>query len=74
MEYCHLKHKGIRVSEHSFGSWVTFIGQLDAQTAMDWMSAACAVDVNFFDKAETKATAASLYQIQGIRRYRTFAA
>jgi voltage-dependent potassium channel beta subunit len=55
MEYRHLGKAGIRVSELSFGSWVTFHTQADVQAAMDMMSAAYEAGVNFFDNAEAYA-------------------
>jgi voltage-dependent potassium channel beta subunit len=55
MEYRHLGRTGIRVSELSFGSWVTFSNQADAKLAADMMSAAYEAGVNFFDNAEVYA-------------------
>ena len=55
MEYRHLGKAGIRVSELSFGSWVTFHNQADAKAAVDMMSAAYEAGVNFFDNAEVYA-------------------
>jgi voltage-dependent potassium channel beta subunit len=55
MEYRHLGRAGIRVSELSFGSWVTFSNQVDVQAATDMMSAAYDAGVNFFDNAEVYA-------------------
>ena len=52
MEYRHLGRAGIRVSELSFGSWVTFSNQADVKAAVDMMSAAYEAGVNFFDNAE----------------------
>jgi voltage-dependent potassium channel beta subunit len=59
MEYRHLGKAGIRVSELSFGSWVTFHTQADVQAAMDMMSAAYDAGVNFFDNAEAYAVGKS---------------
>jgi voltage-dependent potassium channel beta subunit len=56
MEYRHLGRTGIRVSELSFGSWVTFKNQVDVQAAVEIMSAAYAAGVNFFDNAEAYAS------------------
>ncbi len=55
MEYRRLGRTGIRVSEISFGSWVTFGNQVDVQAAVDCMSAAYDAGVNFFDNAEAYA-------------------
>ena len=55
MEYRHLGKAGIRVSELSFGSWVTFHTQADVKAAMEMMSAAYEAGVNFFDNAEAYA-------------------
>ncbi|HMB22102.1 MAG TPA: aldo/keto reductase [Anaerolineales bacterium] len=55
MEYRHLGKAGIRVSELSFGSWVTFHNQTDVNTAVEMMSAAYDAGVNFFDNAEVYA-------------------
>ena len=40
MEYRHLGRAGIRVSELSLGSWVTFKNQVDVDAAVEIMSAA----------------------------------
>lgn len=55
MEYRHLGRAGIRVSELSFGSWVTFHNQADVKSAVEMMSAAYEAGVNFFDNAEVYA-------------------
>ena len=55
MEYRHLGRAGIRMSELSYGSWVTFSNQLDNRSATDCMSAAYDRGVNFFDCAEVYA-------------------
>ena len=52
MEYRHLGRTGLRVSELSLGSWVTFGDQIDVKNGMDCMSAAYEAGVNFFDNAE----------------------
>jgi voltage-dependent potassium channel beta subunit len=59
MEYRHLGKAGIRVSELSFGSWVTFHNQADVKTAVEMMSAAYDAGVNFFDNAEVYASGKS---------------
>jgi len=55
MEYRHLGRAGIRVSELSLGSWVTFGNQMDVKAALECMSAAYDAGVNFFDNAEVYA-------------------
>ena len=59
MEYRHLGKAGIRVTELSFGSWVTFHNQADVKAAVDMMSAAYEAGVNFFDNAEVYASGKS---------------
>ena len=59
MEYRHLGKAGIRVSELSFGSWVTFHTQADINAASEMMSAAYDAGVNFFDNAEAYASGKS---------------
>src|ERR1044071_7608366 len=52
MEYRRLGKSGLKVSELSFGSWVTFGSQVDVDLAVDCMKAAYDVGCNFFDNAE----------------------
>jgi voltage-dependent potassium channel beta subunit len=59
MEYRHLGRTGIRVSELSLGSWVTFKTQVDVKAAVKIMSAAYDAGVNFFDNAESYANGRS---------------
>lgn len=59
MNYRHLGKAGIRVSELSFGSWVTFHNQADVRAAVDMMAAAYDAGVNFFDNAEVYASGKS---------------
>jgi len=59
MEYRHLGKAGIRVSELSFGSWVTFHNQADVKAAVEMMAAAYDAGVNFFDNAEVYANGKS---------------
>jgi voltage-dependent potassium channel beta subunit len=59
MEYRHLGKAGIRVSELSFGSWVTFHNQAGVQSAVEMMAAAYDAGVNFFDNAEVYASGKS---------------
>ncbi len=55
MNYRHLGRAGIRVSELSLGSWVTFGNQADVDRAVEIMAAAYDFGVNFFDNAEVYA-------------------
>lgn len=55
MEYRRLGKTGIRVSELSLGSWVTFHTQAGVDDAVELMSAAYDAGVNFFDNAEAYA-------------------
>ena len=59
MNYRHLGRTGIRVSELSFGSWVTFKNQVDVKDAVEIMAAAYDAGVNFFDNAEAYASGKS---------------
>jgi voltage-dependent potassium channel beta subunit len=55
MEYRRLGRSGVKVSQLSFGSWVTFGKQLDLKEALRSMSVARDYGVNFFDNAEVYA-------------------
>jgi len=55
MNYRRLGRSGLKVSELSFGSWVTYGNQLDLNAARDCMAAAWERGVNFFDNAEVYA-------------------
>jgi voltage-dependent potassium channel beta subunit len=55
MNYRHLGRAGIRVSELSLGSWVTFHTQTGVDDAVEMMAAAYDAGVNFFDNAEVYA-------------------
>ena len=59
MEYRNLGKSGLKVSELSFGSWVTFVNQLGLKTATNCMSYAYEHGVNFFDNAEAYASGES---------------
>jgi voltage-dependent potassium channel beta subunit len=52
MEYRRLGKSGLKVSEFSFGSWVTFGKQVDGGDAVSLMGHAYDNGVNFFDNAE----------------------
>jgi voltage-dependent potassium channel beta subunit len=64
MEYRYLGRTGLKVSELSFGSWVTFSNQVDVDAAAESMAAAYESGVNFFDNAEVYAAGKS-EQIMG---------
>jgi voltage-dependent potassium channel beta subunit len=55
MQYRRLGRSGLKVSELSFGSWVTFGNQMDEDPARECMAAAYDAGVNFFDNAEVYA-------------------
>ncbi|MGE5144263.1 MAG: potassium channel beta subunit family protein [Acidobacteriota bacterium] len=55
MNYRRLGRSGLKVSELSFGSWVTYGNQLGEAPARECMAAAHASGVNFFDNAEVYA-------------------
>jgi voltage-dependent potassium channel beta subunit len=59
LEYRHLGKSGLKVSELSFGSWVTFSNQLDNKLAAECMKVAYDAGINFFDNAEVYASGAS---------------
>lgn len=52
MPYNRLGRCGLKVSQLSFGSWVTFGNQVDTGLAKEQLQAAAAHGVNFFDNAE----------------------
>jgi voltage-dependent potassium channel beta subunit len=59
MNYRRLGASGLKVSELSFGSWVTYGNQMGADAARECMAAAYDAGVNFFDNAEVYAKGAS---------------
>ena len=59
MNYRRLGRSGLKVSELSFGSWITYGNQLDIAAAADCMAAAWDEGVNFFDNAEVYAAGKS---------------
>ncbi len=59
MNYRRLGKAGIKLSELSFGSWVTFGSQLDVSAARDMIKVAFDAGVNFFDNAEAYANGES---------------
>lgn len=52
MDYRRLGKSGLKVSEFSFGSWVTFGKQVDGNDAKSLMTLAYDAGINFFDNAE----------------------
>jgi voltage-dependent potassium channel beta subunit len=52
MEYRTLGKSGLKVSELSFGSWVTFNTQVDTNLAEDMFKVCFDSGINFFDNAE----------------------
>jgi len=52
MNYRQLGRSGLKVSELSLGSWVTYGNQVDVRLARELMAAAFDAGVNFFDNAE----------------------
>ncbi len=55
MNYRRLGASGLKVSELSLGSWVTYGNQMGADIARECMAAAYDAGVNFFDNAEVYA-------------------
>ncbi|MBL8301885.1 MAG: aldo/keto reductase [Ideonella sp.] len=59
MNYRRLGRSGLKLSELSFGSWVTYHNQVDSAAAREMMAAAYDAGVNFFDNAEVYAAGQS---------------
>ncbi len=59
MHYRRLGRSGLKVSELSFGSWVTFSTQLDEKKAAELLHEAYSRGVNFFDCADVYAGGAA---------------
>ncbi len=59
MEYRRLGASGLKVSELSLGSWVTYHNQVDVKAATEMLAAAKDAGVNFFDNAEAYAAGQS---------------
>lgn len=55
MEYKRLGKSGLKVSELSFGSWITFGNQIESGVSSDLMDIAYDNGINFFDNAEVYA-------------------
>ena len=52
MKYRRLGKSGLKVSELSFGSWVTFNKQVDSKLAEKMFGICFDAGINFFDNAE----------------------
>ena len=52
MKYRNLGKSGLKVSELSFGSWVTFNKQVDTKLAEKMFGTCLDAGINFFDNAE----------------------
>lgn len=71
MEYRNLGKAGIKISELSFGSWITFGSSLDLNSVKQCMRIAFEAGVNFFDNAEAYASGASeMLMGEAIKEYR----
>lgn len=55
MQYRRLGRSGLKVSELSLGSWVTYHNQVDTSAAREMLAAARDAGINFFDNAEVYA-------------------
>ncbi len=55
MQYRRLGRSGLRLSELSLGSWVTYHNQVDTRAATEMLAAAMDAGINFFDNAEAYA-------------------
>jgi voltage-dependent potassium channel beta subunit len=59
MQYRRLGRSGLRLSELSLGSWVTYHNQVDTSAAREMLAAAMDAGINFFDNAEAYAAGRS---------------
>ena len=59
MDYRRLGRSGLKLSELSLGSWVTYHNQVDTAAAREMLAAAMDAGVNFFDNAEVYASGQS---------------
>ena len=59
MEYRNLGQAGLKVSQLSFGSWVTFGKQMDVNLVKDCIKYSFDNGINFFDNAEVYANGKS---------------
>ena len=71
MNYRHLGKAGIKVSELSFGAWLTFGRSLDGAKVKSLIRVAFEHGVNFFDNAEAYAHGeAEILMGEAIKEYR----
>ena len=71
MDYRNLGRAGLKVSELSFGSWITFGESLDIQGVKDTLRLAFDNGVNFFDNAEAYGEGcAELLMGEALREFR----
>lgn len=71
MEYRNLGKSGLKMSELSFGSWITFGSQLDMEGVRSCIKEAIDAGVNFFDNAEAYGDGlAELIMGEVIREYK----
>lgn len=59
MEYRRMGQSGLKISELSFGSWVTFGDQIDREVARALLIAAYEAGINYFDNADVYANGES---------------
>jgi voltage-dependent potassium channel beta subunit len=59
VQYRRLGRSGLKVSELSLGSWVTYHNQVDTKAATEMLAAAMDAGINFFDNAEVYASGQS---------------
>ena len=59
MQYRRLGRSGLRLSELSLGSWVTYHNQVDSSAAREMLAVAMDAGINFFDNAEAYAAGQS---------------
>jgi len=59
MEYRQLGRSGLRVSEISLGSWLTYGATVDVGGASKIVAAALELGINFFDTADVYASGAA---------------
>jgi len=59
MEYRQLGKYGVKVSEVSLGSWLTYGGATEAETSVECIDKAYSLGINFFDTANVYATGES---------------
>ncbi|UCE10682.1 MAG: aldo/keto reductase [Candidatus Thorarchaeota archaeon] len=64
MKYRRVGKSGLKISEISLGSWPTYGGTVDDQTAKDCLSTTVEHGINFIDSAEIYSD--TIEQIEGI--------